>query len=444
MRGHRSSTTSTLRGLSAGSSLLIAMLACAPAFGAAPSVPRDVVGISIGSDLLVDSSFGDAGYTVVNYNDAEGTWDEAVRVIAGDGGGSWLVGFHRTNGADADRLAISKIDANGLIDPSYGTGGKLLVPTSVNLIHDAILVDGKFYISGIHFVGNFGIFGVACVGVDGTPCAGFGDGGTVTIAVNADGFNSEADRILYQDGKLYAIGNTDPGGGSGGHSSAIAIAKLDATTGVLDATFGDGSGPLPGTQVLDPNVHPDGNDYAYAAAFATNGHILVGGQAQGTGDLGSEGYILSFDPASGALDTAFGTGGYTFFSFDTGVHFDDVAVKAIQVQPDGRIVAAGNANHDDEFFNTLTNVLLVSLQPDGTPSAGFGVIHVRCRTVLLILLLVVVDIPRFDATVRRRGGVVGLVRQLRQEQPREQRRRRVVARRRDDRRRAHDLRRRLR
>jgi lipopolysaccharide/colanic/teichoic acid biosynthesis glycosyltransferase len=49
----------------------------------ATSVPAfaDVVGQSIGSDLMVDASYGGGlGYTVVNWNDADGTWDEAVRL----------------------------------------------------------------------------------------------------------------------------------------------------------------------------------------------------------------------------------------------------------------------------------------------------------------------------------------------------------------------------
>jgi len=371
MRGHRF-IESTMHKIPLAAGLLVALVAQTPVFAAATPSPNSVVGVSIGSDLTVDTSFGDAGYTVVNYNDDGGTWDEAVRVIAADDGGFWLIGFHRTN-ADADRLAVSKLDANGVIDTTYGVDGKIVVPTGVNLIRDAVLANGRFYIAGIHAIdASHGIFGVACIEIDGTLCNGFGDDGLVTIAINQPDFSSEADRILYRDGALYAIGDTDPGGSSG-HSSAMALAKLDATTGALDANFGDGSGPLPGTEILDPNLHVDGMDFAYAAAFAANGNVLVGGQAQGSGELGSEAYVLSIDPATGILDPAFGSGGYVYFSYDTGVHFDDVSVHAIQVQGDGRILLAGNANHDDEFFNTLTNVFLASLEPDGTPTPGFGI-----------------------------------------------------------------------
>ncbi|MBO9662768.1 hypothetical protein [Dokdonella sp.] len=353
---------------------LLAFGSCAPAFSGVAATTDGVVGVSIGADLTVDAGFGDQGYTVVNYNDDGGTWDEAVRVIPAQGDGFWLVGFHRTD-ASADRLAISKLDADGRLDPSFGTEGKTLIDTGISYVRDAIRVDDRFYVVGMHLLTSQGpgVMAVACVDVDGAYCPGFGDEhGTVTIALNAPGFTSEALRVLHRDGKLYAIGNTDPGG-ERGHSSAMAVAKLDASTGALDATFGDGSGPLPGTVVFDPDVYPDGNDFAYATAFAGDGMILVGGAAQNNDNQGSDGYVLAFDPANGALDTSFGTDGYTFFSFDTGVHFDQVLVRKIHVFDDGRILLAGEANHDDEFFNTLTDVLLASLQPDGTPTLGFGV-----------------------------------------------------------------------
>lgn len=349
-------------------------IVCTTAFPAAPANVDGVVGVSIGSDFTVDPSFGDQGYTVVNYNDDAGTWDEAVRVLPAEGGGFWLVGFHRTD-ASADRLAIAKLDMDGRLDASYGVGGKLLVDTGVSFVRDAIVVDDRFYVAGMHLLTSSGpgVVAVACVKLDGTYCPGFGDEfGTVTIALNDPGFTSEALRILYRDDRLYAIGNTDPGGANG-HSSAIAIAKLDAATGELDATFGDGSGPFPGTVIFNPDLIQDGNDFAYSAAFAGNGNVLVGGAAQNNDNQGSDGYVLAFDPATGTLDSGFGLGGYRYFSFSTGVHFDQVSVRAIQILDDDRIIAAGDANHDDEFFNTLTNVLLVSLEPDGTPSPGFGV-----------------------------------------------------------------------
>ena len=373
----------------------IAFAAAAAAF-AATSARADVVGVSIGSDLLVDAAYGSQGYTVVNYNDEAGTWDEAVRLIPADGGGTWMVGFHRTN-ANGDRVAIARLDANGVLDTGYGDGGKQLADTAINLVHDVILVDGRFYLTGIHYLdGGFGDAAVACVMPDGAPCAGFGDAGSVELPLNAPGFNSDAARILHRDGALYVVGNTDPGGSSG-HSSAIVVAKLDAATGALVASFGDGSGPLAGSAVFDPNLIVDGYDFAYAAAFAANGDVLVGGSAQD--DRGSRAYVLALDPATGALDTTFGDGGYAWSSLQNGVNHDDLTVRALQVLGDGRIVAAGNANHDDEFFNTTTGVLLVSLQPDGTRTPGFGVDG-------LVHADIGVNLQTTDLVVRANGDLV--------------------------------------
>lgn len=348
---------------------------CGSAAFASTQDVNGVVGTSIGTDLLVDPTFGDQGYTVVNYNDDYGTWDESVRVRADDNGGFWLIGFHRPDSGD-DRVAISKLDADGHIDTSFGDAGKITVATGLTWVRDALVAQGRLYIAGVHLLTSSGpgVMAVACLESDGSYCAGFGDAqGSVTIAANAPGLSSEADRILYRDGMLYAIGDTDPGTGDTGHSSAIAVAKLDAGTGALDETFGGGSGPLPGTAVFDPNLYPDGLDYAYAAAFASNGDVLVGGSAQTDATQGSDGYVLAFDATTGALDTSFGTEGYAYFSFQLGVHFDQEIVRALRVLDDGRIIVAGDANHDDEFFNTLTDVLLASLEPNGAPSIGFGV-----------------------------------------------------------------------
>jgi uncharacterized delta-60 repeat protein len=379
----------------------ISLAACAGSAAASTPHVDDVVGTSIGADLVVDRTFGDNGFTVVSYNDDYGVWDESVRIRAADDGGYWLIGFHRPSSGD-DRVAISKLDADGHIDASFGTLGKIAVATGLTWVRDGIVVDGRFYIAGVHLLTSSGpsVMGLACLEADGSYCAGFGDAeGSVTIAANEPGMSSEALRILERDGALYLVGTTDPGGGDFGHSSAIAIAKLDAATGALDETFGDGSGPLPGTAVFDPDLIPAGNDYAYAAAFASNGDLLVGGSAQTDATQGSNGYVLALDATTGALDTDFGTDGYAYFSLHIGVHYDQTIVRALKVLDDGRIIVAGDANHDDEFFNVLPDVLLASLEPNGQPTMNFGVdgmTHVTVGSTTTVT----------DMVVRQNGDIV--------------------------------------
>jgi hypothetical protein len=48
-------------------------------------------------------------------------------------------------------------------------------------------------------------------------------------------------------------------------------------------------------------------------------------------------------------------------------------VRAIRVLDDGRIIVAGDADHDDEFFNNIPDDLLASFQPNGAPGMDFGI-----------------------------------------------------------------------
>ena len=382
--------------------IAIAFLACLataasrPAQSAVTGGTGNGVGISIGTDLVVDRGFGDDGLIAVSYNDGADILDEAMRVAASDDGGYWLVGFHRT-AAFADRIAISKFDADGQPDTTYGVGGRTVSPTQVSFINDAILVGDRFYLTGMHLLTSSGpgVMAVGCAMTDGTACPGFGDEGNVLIPVNEPGRTSESRRILHRDGALYAIGNTDYGTGG----TALAFAKLDAGSGALDPSFGDGSTPLDGTVVIDLDVHPEGYDFAYAGAFAADGMLLVGGAAQDGPHQGSDGFVLALDPATGAPDTAFGDDGYAWFSATTGVHFDQFAVRALHVFDDGRILAGGIANLDDEFFNSLTRVLLASIGPDGTPTIGFGVGGI-------VRSEVGINVEVHDMVVRPNGDIV--------------------------------------
>jgi uncharacterized delta-60 repeat protein len=362
--------------------VLVSVCAAAFALAASQPVPADVVGTSIGADLMLDASYGSGGSAIVNFNDADGTWDEPVRALVADDGGLWLLGFHRVD-AGGDRFAIAKLDADGAPDPSFGDGGRKLVDTGVTFISDAVIGGGRFYVAGMYLLSSSGSteFAIACVELDGTLCAGFGDGGTVTIAINPPGYGSSAARVLYRDGALYAIGNTDLGGGDFGHTSAIAVAKLDAATGALDVSFGNAAGTEPGTSIFDPALYASGGfDYARAAAFASDGDVLIGGSAQTAQNQSSDGYVLALDAATGELDGGFGENGYAYLPIQVGVHLDQVTATALAVRDDGRILVAGDANHDDADFNIMTDVLLAALEPNGSLAADFaggGLAHVN-------------------------------------------------------------------
>ena len=354
---------------------------------AAGHTGHEQIGTSIGTDLVIDSGYGDAGSAIANFNDADGTWDQPVRVVDDGAGGTWVLGFHRPDSGEQDSFAIAKLRADGTPDAAYGTNGQLLATMGVTYINDAIVGgDGRFYVAGMYLSSPSANteFAIACVELDGAACAGFGDNGTVTIALAAPGFGSSATRVLYRDGALFAIGNTDPGGGNFGHSSAIAVAKLDAASGALDATFGNAAGGAPGQSVFDLNLYAGGFDYANDAALSVDAGgepiVLVAGSAQTTDNQSSAAYVLAFDAATGELDSGFGTGGVTYLPVQVGAHLDQVSATAVSANAEGRVLVAGNANHDDVDFNIISDVLLAALDAGGNVMpdfAGGGLTHVN-------------------------------------------------------------------
>jgi len=145
---------------------------------------------------------------------------------------------------------------------------------------------------------------------------GFGGGtGKVSTAFGGD----ETDMLLQtDDGKIIMIG---------GSSSDFVMARY-MPDGSPDAGFGAG-----GRVTTDI---AGGADAAYAAALLADGRILVAGTAR----VGSsEDFALVRYLPNGSVDTTFGTQGRTTTDF----FGQRDRAFAIAIQPDGRIVLAGDA-----------------------------------------------------------------------------------------------------
>ncbi len=100
------------------------------------------------------------------------------------------------------------------------------------------------------------------------------------------------------------------------------------------------------------------NDHAYSVAIQSDGKIIAAGDSyDGAGHRWS--FALSRYNSNGALDGSFGGGGKVLTPLDGGV-------RAIAVQSDGKIVAAGY-NYDTTFL------LLARYNGNGSLDADFGV-----------------------------------------------------------------------
>jgi uncharacterized delta-60 repeat protein len=127
--------------------------------------------------------------------------------------------------------------------------------------------------------------------------------------------------------------------------------RLTPTAGLLDPTFGSGTG-----YVLSSL---GGHDSASAVALQSNGKIVI---------ADSNGFEVARYNADGSLDTSFGTGGYTTTSFGK---VYGAQAQAIAIQPDGKILAAGEEVIDDK--GTFTdNFALARYNANGTLDTTFG------------------------------------------------------------------------
>jgi uncharacterized delta-60 repeat protein len=178
----------------------------------------------------------------------------------------------------------------------------------------------------------------------GTLDASFGNGGTVTtdFAGASDGAAAVA---IQPDGKIVAAGTTVVG-----FDTEFALARYNSN-GTLDASFGAGGRVA--------TAFGGRFEHATSVAIGIDGKIVVaGGSVVGL----FNDFALARYNADGTLDAGFGTGGKVLTGFGVSAQAYSVAV-----QPDGKIVVAGEANIDGNF-----DFELVRYNTDGTLDNSFG------------------------------------------------------------------------
>jgi uncharacterized delta-60 repeat protein len=194
----------------------------------------------------------------------------------------------------------------------------------------------------------------------------FGTGGKVitSLGTGSDVIQAIA---LQPDGKIVGAGYTRVGS-----NDDIAVVRYNAD-GTLDNTFGTGG-------IVVTPVGVDVYDKAYAVAIQQDGKIVVGGASQ-LPNVNFDWVILRYE-SSGVLDNSFGTGGIVIKNFSSRPEY----IYSILIQPDGKIVAAGNS--DDDLDNGL-DFTLIRLNTDGSFDNTFGSSGI-----------VITDFGTFGSTIR--------------------------------------------
>ena len=256
----------------------------------------------------------------------------------------------------------------GPLDPGFGTKGVVLTPIGPPGTVDvalgmAVQPDGKYVLAGNSGAGGSfgsgGDFALARFNPNGTLDPTFGSDGIVTTDVDPrDGEADEAHAVAIQpDGKIVAVGVA----GTGDTFTDFAVVRYNAD-GSLDTSF-DGDGIVLTDVAID-----GGTDFsnAWAVALQDDGKVVVAGEIEY-----SLGFALVRYNQNGSLDTTFGDGGIAITQFCSGDMCDGGLARAVIVQPNGRIVAAGTAQIDGG--GTFTSFFaLARYNANGTLDPSFG------------------------------------------------------------------------
>ena len=277
--------------------------------------------IRLNNNGLLDNTFGIGG----KVTSAIGSVGAVGKSVAIQTDGKIVVAGISFNSPTGD-FALIRYNTNGTLDNTFGTGGKVVTPignanSGANSI--AIQSDDKIVVAGFNFTGNNYDFAAIRYNSNGTPDSAFGLGGIVTTAIgNADDIG---DCIAIQsDGKILVAGFSMD-------NSAFKFALIRYNTnGTLDNTFG--------SEGKVTTAIAGVGDNGESIAIQNDGKILVAGiSSNGTDqDFGIIRYL-----SDGTLDNTFSSDGKVATDFQSS---SDAGIS-VAIQGDGKIVVAGYSDN---------------------------------------------------------------------------------------------------
>ena len=256
--------------------------------------------------------------------------------------------------AGASLLALGAATASaapGDRDTTFGQNGlaRLDFGKAEAALDAALQPDGKIVLGG--FTDAFGDndFAAARLTAAGALDTTFGSGkGWARTDLAAQDVATSI--ALQPDGRIVLAGYTSIGPAG----TDMAVARLLSPQGTLDPAYGGGSG----WSRLSFGPH----DFGEAISLQPDGRILVTGSTY-TANLSDMAVARLLNP-QGTFDSAFGPlGGWTVVSFAA-----QDSARAAVLQPDGKILVAGNSGTNASDDLILTRLL----NPQGTVDTSFG------------------------------------------------------------------------
>jgi uncharacterized delta-60 repeat protein len=298
--------------------------------------PTNISTVRYQTDGSLDNSFGTNGIVTTDLG-----FHETANAIALQVDGKIVVGGSSNAATGLDDFAIVRYNQDGTIDNTFtiSQGGLFSGPAG---ICDAIAIqaDGKIVAAGTAENAS-NDFIVARYNTDGTIDSSFAVNGLATT--DFDGLNDNAHSMVIQaDGKIVLAGNSD-----NGLDYDFAVARYN-TDGSLDNDFS-----VNGMVTTDFGGTDDGSR---SVLVQLDGKVVVVGLIT-TEPVQINIYALARFNTNGTLDNSFGVNGKVTPNFN-GVSHSSV------LQPDGKIIVAGGG---------LISFALLRFNTDGTLDDEFGV-----------------------------------------------------------------------
>ena len=331
---------------------------CARAY----KLPSVTAVLALSSTLLlvaaagdVDQTFGTLGQVKTHFYSGF----DAASAVAVQGDGKIVAAGFADDAGFIPRLAVARYDANGTLDPTFGSGGTvtidLFIATNVR-VDLAIDAAGRIVVVGTVTRDPFlpSDVGVARLTPGGALDATFGVGGTVTTDIA--GFADEGNSVAIQsDGKIVVAGTANGGASSG--AADFAVVRYHPN-GSLDASF-----DTDGKVTTDLSGFDDRGN---GVAIQDDGSIVVAGTAKPANDTSDFG-VVRYD-ANGTLDTTFDGDGKAL----TDIAGDWDEGNAVAIQPgDGKIVVVGGAIVPNAV-GWFHDFALIRYDTNGGLDPGFG------------------------------------------------------------------------
>jgi uncharacterized delta-60 repeat protein len=369
-----------------------------PDVAASPQTGFLLARYNLDGDL--DTTFGTGG--LVHTDFPGGGIDVARAVFVEPDGKLVAVGAsYSTQFLAPTPIALARYNADGSLDPSFGTGGLRQLPdlprggayAAVQQSDGKILVAGSVPEGAATDAAND--IGVVRLNADGSVDTTFGTQGLARASLTTGNQEVGSTITLQPDGRVVVAGAT-----VSNNARDLAVVRFTAS-GQLDPSFGSGGAVRTdfaggSDDAAAVTVQADGRivvsvgqglvrynpDGSLDAGFGTGGKVPV---SSGVGDVivdgtrlvatagasstGPQGVNFDFGldrlTADGMFDPTFGTGGKT--STDFAGPIDSTVFDAAR-GPDGKIVVVGFAS--SRSSNPFS--VLARFNPDGSPDSTFG------------------------------------------------------------------------